>query len=491
SVFGSCWSEVSVTLEGESLSAVSCKDFINVLDIADIPPLAMSPMLMTMAENARRKGLARSKVTVECAASGVSAADLAHSSPSGSQSLPSQHHTELLSSLHSQSESRAEPSFPPGEASGATSELTLLSYVGVSSDLIAAKVHKDDGVSVSTSTDTGVVLSAVGIPPISSEAADTLASSAIYSPSPCVSLSIQCVDLPGIELHPDSAELINKIFQGVRRFAKKSLSYSMINYISTVLSSELTVVREAICFKTYKELHLSKFMCKLSCMYHYKYYPNFIRALGSVLVLSRSATDPRLVPLSGAMLLDFLSRLDCAIREVVLSIFNSEWDGLVGEILSELEGESLSTLSCKDFIRVLDVVGVPVVALPISQRYYASRNRRFATRKGEMSGSGSKSAVEVADSGSSTVPYTQSEMLPSSSSATTTSITATTVGKRVRSTRLGRGRVLIGKALAQRRGTSIAVSSSSVATGKVVAAESGGWRFSAQKSVAALDCASL
>ncbi|WP_141663841.1 hypothetical protein, partial [Candidatus Ichthyocystis sparus] len=109
SVFDSCWSEVSVSLEGESLSAVSCKDFIDVLNIAGIPPLAMSPMLIATAENARRKGLARSKVTVECAASGVSAADLAHSSPSGSQSLPSQHHTELLSSLHSQSESRAEP----------------------------------------------------------------------------------------------------------------------------------------------------------------------------------------------------------------------------------------------------------------------------------------------------------------------------------------------------------------------------------------------
>ncbi|WP_141663582.1 hypothetical protein, partial [Candidatus Ichthyocystis sparus] len=140
SVFDSCWSEVSVSLEGESLSAVSCKDFIDVLNIAGIPPLAMSPMLIATAENARRKGRERSKGTVECAASGVGTTDLTHSPPSGSQSLPSRTHTELLSSVHSQSESRAEPSFPSGEASGTTSELTLLSYVGVSSDLIAAKV---------------------------------------------------------------------------------------------------------------------------------------------------------------------------------------------------------------------------------------------------------------------------------------------------------------------------------------------------------------
>uniref|UniRef100_UPI001111AB2C hypothetical protein n=1 Tax=Candidatus Ichthyocystis hellenicum TaxID=1561003 RepID=UPI001111AB2C len=485
SVFGSCWSEVSVALEGESLSVVSCKDFINVLDVANIPPLAMSPMLIAVARNARRKGLARSKDTVECAALGVSATGLAHSSPSGSQSLSSQSHTELSSAMHSQSESRAEPSFPSGEVSGTTSELTLLSSVEVSSDLIAAKVHKDDG--VSTSTDTGVVLSAVGMPPIPSELADTLTSSAISSSSPCVSLSVQCVDLPGIELHPDSAELINKLFREVRRFAKNSFSHSMISYIPKISSSELTVVVEAICFKTYRELHLYKFMRKFSCMYHYRYYPDFIRTLDSILVLS-SSSDPRLVPLSGARLLDFLSRLDCAIREVVWSTFNSEWDGSVGGIISELEGESLSTLSCEDFIRVFGVVGVPAVSLTVSQRYYTTGNRRRAIRKGEMSGSGSsKSAVDVTGSGSSTVPHLQSETLTDYSSATTTPIT-TTVGEWV-STRLGRGRGLIRKDLAQRCGTSIAVSSSASATGKVLVDESGGGRFYAQKSAAVvLDC---
>ncbi|WP_139057497.1 hypothetical protein, partial [Candidatus Ichthyocystis hellenicum] len=486
SVFGSCWSEVSVTLEGESLSAVSCKDFIDALTIAGIPPVVMS---LASVAAARCKVRARSKVTVECAASGVSTTDLTHSLPSGSQSLPPQPHTEFLSSVHSQSESRAGPSLPSEEASYTSSELIVPFSVGdsgggSSSDLIAAKRHKDGGVYVPTGTDAVVIPSAVGVPPISSEA-NTLTSSAISSSSPCVSLSVQCVDLSGIELHPDSAELINKLFQGIRKSARKSFSSSMINYILTILSSELSPLEKAIWFKTYKELHLSKFMFKFACIYYYRYHIDFIRGLDDVRVLS-SSSDRRLVPLGGVGLLNFLSRLRCAIRGEVRSTFNSEWDEVADKVFSDsvLEGESLSTLSCKDFIRVLDVVGVPVVALPISQRYYTTRNRRFAIRKREMLGSGSRSAVE--GSGSSSVPHLQSETLPGSSSATTTSTTAAATGKKMGT----RGK---GKASARKRGTSaVAVSSSSaVSIGEVVAAESARGRFSAQKSAVALDCASL
>uniref|UniRef100_UPI0011467F89 hypothetical protein n=1 Tax=Candidatus Ichthyocystis sparus TaxID=1561004 RepID=UPI0011467F89 len=406
SVFASCWSEVSVTLEEESLSAVSCGDFVSVLNIAGIPPLSMSQMLMAEAKSARRKGRAKSRGTIECAASGVNATDLAYSSPSGTQSLPSQPCTELSSTMHSQSESRAEPSLPSGEASGTTYELTFLSSVGdsgveFSSDLIATKVHKDDGVSVSTSTDTGVVLSTVEVPPIPSEAAITLASSAISPSYHCASLSVQCVHLPGIKLHPDSAKLIGGIFCEIRKFARSSFSHSIFSYISTMFNSELPVIGKAIWFKTYKELHLSKFMCKFICVYHYRCHPNLIRALDSILVLS-SSSDSRLVPLSGVELLGFLSKLDCAIRKEVESIFDFEWNELADKVFSELEDRSLGDVGCGDFINVLDVVGVPVAAFSIYQRYVYPR---CLISKGKSLGSGgSECAVDVTESRSLLLP---------------------------------------------------------------------------------------
>ncbi|WP_092460631.1 hypothetical protein [Candidatus Ichthyocystis sparus] len=404
SIFDSCWSEVSVTLEEESLNTLSCKDFIKVLEVADIPPLALSAMLEATAyarSKFRTKGKNRaiSEGTGNCTASGTSVTDIAYSSPSSSQLLPSQSHTELLDHMHYQSESQLDTLLPLGEASGTPpSRLTPLSFVGDSgggsfSDQIVAKRYKDsDSVTVSTYAETEVVSSIVGILPISSES-NIITSAAISPPSSCVSLSVQCVDLLGVKLHPDSAELIYSIFREVRISARRSFSQSMINYISTIASSELSARGKVIWFKTYKELHLSRFMCKFICVYHYKYRPNFIRSLDSIRVLS-SSSDPMLVPLSGVGLLDFLSKLDCDIREEVRSIFNLEWDRVADKVFAELEDRSLGDVSCEDFINVLDIAGIPIVAFSAFQRKRTMGKRKISgnsskvTSDGTASGSG-------------------------------------------------------------------------------------------------------
>ncbi|WP_176696843.1 hypothetical protein, partial [Candidatus Ichthyocystis sparus] len=391
SIFNSHWSEVSVTLEEGSLNSVSCKDFIDVLEVANIPQLASSAVIELKL--ARGKSLAISKGTGKCSASGVSVTDLTHTPPSGSKLLPPQSHPESGSQLG--------PSLSLGDSSSAPSE------------------------------------------------------------------SVKCVDLLGVKLHPDSAELICSVFREVRSSARMSFSKSTIDYISTVIISELSDLEKAIWFKTYRNLHLFKFMCRLVCVYHCRRHANFIRALGSIRVLS-SSSDRELVALSGVGLLGFLSRLDCAIRGEIESIFNSEWDRATGKFFSELEDGSMSTVSCENFIRVLSIVGVPVVALSISQRYETIRKRRNReiSKMGKLGG-GSECAVEVTEPGSS-------------------SNTTATTGKKVST----RGK---GKASARKRGTSaVAVSSSSaVSIGEVVAAESASGRFSAQKSAVALDCASL
>ncbi|WP_141663780.1 hypothetical protein, partial [Candidatus Ichthyocystis sparus] len=152
------------------------------------------------------------------------------------------------------------------------------------------------------------------------------------------------------------------------------------------------MIGKAIWFKTYKEVHLYKFMCKFICMYHYRHHPNLIRALDSIRVLS-SSSDSEPVPLSGVELLDFLSKLDCAIRREVDYIFSLEWDKLADSVFAELEDGSLGDVSCEDFINVLDVVGVPVVAFSISQRY--GYLRPVVSKSRERLGSGNKCAIDT------------------------------------------------------------------------------------------------
>ncbi|WP_176695623.1 hypothetical protein, partial [Candidatus Ichthyocystis sparus] len=299
-IFSSSWDEVfdgiSSTLEEELLDAVSCEDFIAVLDIAGIPLIALYSASHLKARYSKTK--TNSKDVDKCKSSG-----------DGSSSAPTTEGTE-----------RTE-----------VTEGKCASSSGV-------PVH------VSTHSDTEIVCATVGD-----------VQSVIY------------VDLLGFKLHPDSHGLISKLFHDVCESARMSYSCSMDNYLLTAMSSELSTVGLAIWCRMYRELHLSSFIAKCLCIYHYKYRPDFVRALPNVRVLS-SSSDCKPVPLSGGILLGFLSNLDCAAFNVVENIFKSRWDEATSGVLSELEGGSLRGVCCEDVINVLDVAGVPVVALSDSKR---------------------------------------------------------------------------------------------------------------------------
>ncbi|WP_176696914.1 hypothetical protein, partial [Candidatus Ichthyocystis sparus] len=317
SVFNSCWSEVSVSLEKEALNAVSCKDLVDVLDTAGIPQLALSAMTATMARPERNKG------TAKCTTSETSVTGLTRPLPSDSQS-----------------ESQLGSSLPLMESPGTSSELILPS---------SSVVDADDG-----------------------------------------SSSNECVDLLGVKLHPDSAKLVLQLLRDVDKSFKHSFSCSIRGYILETLGSKLSVVEKAIWCKTYREQHLYRFMHRSICIYHSKHRPRFVRALDGVRVLS-SSSDCRLVQLIGGELLSFLSELDCAVHKTVEYIFDSLWDKITGTVFAELEDGSLSDVSCGDFIRVLDVAGIPAVAFSIAQ-VYNKKNAQVRAKRRVISESGTSEA---------------------------------------------------------------------------------------------------
>ncbi|WP_141663503.1 hypothetical protein, partial [Candidatus Ichthyocystis sparus] len=340
SVFNSCWSEVSVSLEEEALNAVSCKDLVDVLDTAGIPPLALSAMIATKARPERGKG------TDKCTTSETNVTGLTRPLPSCSQSLLLQSNPGLSPRALSQSESQLGSSLPLMEAPGTSSELILPSSV----------VDADDE-----------------------------------------SSSNKCVDLLGVKLHPDSAKLVLQLLHDVDKSFKNSFSRSIRGYISETLGSELSVVEKAIWCKTYREQHLYRFMHRSICIYHSRYRPGFVRALDDVRVLS-SSSDRRLVPLTGGELLSFLSELDCAVHKTVECIFDSLWNKVTDTVLAELEDGSLSDVSCEDFIRVLDVAGIPIAAFSI---YQVHNNKNVQVRVKKRAISESKKSESKTSKGSS------------------------------------------------------------------------------------------
>ncbi|WP_176696446.1 hypothetical protein, partial [Candidatus Ichthyocystis sparus] len=233
---------------------------------------------------------------------------------------------------------------------------------------------------VSTHAATGIVCATVGVP------------------------SIKYVDLLGVKLHLGSAELICRLFRDLRESARKSYSHSMYNHLSTAMNSELSTIGRAIWCRIYRELHLSSFMSRCLCIYHYKYRPDFIRALPDIRVLS-STSDCELVPLSGGVLLDFLSKLDCAAFNVVQSVFESQWDVVADRVFAKLEDGSLSGVSCEDVISVLDIAGIPASA-------FSAPQRQLKTGKRKVSGNGGS---EVASGGATLVSATTGLVSPSSS----------------------------------------------------------------------------
>ncbi|WP_092481299.1 hypothetical protein [Candidatus Ichthyocystis sparus] len=263
------------------------------------------------------------------------------------------------------------------------SELNLLPYVrdssaGSSSDPTATERTADsDSVSlpVSKCSKTNIIRAPVWMPPVLNEG-DDLRSVSIPS-------RIQCVDSMGVKLHSASAKLVHDLFCNIRGSSMKSLSRSIANYISIALSSELSGVGQAIWFRTYRELHLCSFMSRCFCVYHYRYRPAFIRAIADVGLLSRSPGGG-LVPLIGGGLVDFLSRLDCTVRQLIETMFRSKWDTEAAKACSGLECGSLSDVVCQDFIKVADIAGIPMAALSVYYKYM--RNRRYVVDESETSG---------------------------------------------------------------------------------------------------------
>uniref|UniRef100_UPI001584F9DD hypothetical protein n=1 Tax=Candidatus Ichthyocystis hellenicum TaxID=1561003 RepID=UPI001584F9DD len=224
----------------------------------------------------------------------------------------------------------------------------------------------------------------VGMPPVLD---DDLPSSTVSIPS-----YLQCTDSLGVNLHPDSAILVHGLFYSIRIFCTASFSRSVSRYISNMLVSELSAVERVICFKTYRELHLSAFISRCLCMYHSRYRPTFIRALANIRVLSGSS-DHGLTSLNGVNLVDFLSKLDCAIRDLVWSVFNSRWAVETGKACSELACGLLNDVSCKDLIRVLGVADVPVASFSVFRKYMMNKSKTSVssskiTAVGTDSGSG-------------------------------------------------------------------------------------------------------
>ncbi|WP_092415429.1 hypothetical protein [Candidatus Ichthyocystis sparus] len=202
---------------------------------------------------------------------------------------------------------------------------------------------------------------------------------------------VQCVDLLGVKLHPGSAGMVYKLFSDFRESAKRSYSNSILNYLLMIVDGELPLVERAIWCSTYRELHLYSFMSKCLSIYYYKCRPDFINSLPSIRVLSNSSSSGcELVPLSGGSLSGFLSKLDCAIRDDVSSMFNLEWGREVARVSSKLEDGLLSDVSCRDFVNVLNVAGIPVVALS----YYQLRTlgkRKMPENSDKVTGEGTTS----------------------------------------------------------------------------------------------------
>uniref|UniRef100_UPI00159EBF57 hypothetical protein n=1 Tax=Candidatus Ichthyocystis sparus TaxID=1561004 RepID=UPI00159EBF57 len=351
-VFNSNWFEVAdrvpSALEGESLDAVNCKDFTDVLDIAGIPSIASS-LIWNL-----KSGCAGSR-------SNVSAVSLMEPS--------------LMSYLKTR--------YSGTNTSGEYVDKSTTSGDGSSLGYIVEGGHAGSSsvsIPVYTHAETGIVCATVGVPPI------------------------QYADLLGVKLHLGSAELICRLFRDLRESARLSYSRSMYNYLSTAMNSELSTIGRAIWCKIYRELHLSSFMSRCLCIYHYKYRPDFIRTLPSIRVLS-STSDCELVPLNGGVLLDFLSKLDCAAFNVVQSVFESQWDVVAGKVFARLEDGSLSDVSCEDVISVLDTADIPASA-------FSALQRKIRTGKEKVSGN---SSGKVASGGATSVSATTGLVSPSSS----------------------------------------------------------------------------
>ncbi|WP_141663809.1 hypothetical protein [Candidatus Ichthyocystis sparus] len=447
SIFDSCLSEVSVPLREESLSAINCRDLVDVMSVAGISQVALSVMLLGFrVKKAKKRRIHKDDVPVPVPVL----------VPGGTRIVrapfwvPPLANPSELSLLSSDENSRGGPSSDPiaveGHADDAVSvphpsELSPLSSAensrgGPSSDPIAAEGHVDDGVAVavphpselsplSSTENCGGVPS----PDLISAEGDTPSSSAFSIPS-----YLECASSLGVELHPDSVPLIHSFFRRVHLYIVTSFLRSVRSYISTAIGSGLSVVGRFVWFETYRELNLYNFISRCLGSYHYNYRPDFVRDLSNIRVLSDSSDLG--LQLSGGGLVDFLSRLDYVVHNLINCVFNSQWDVEVDRACSGLEDGSLDNVSCEDLIYVLNTAGVPELALSVYQRRRKGVKRRREgikrSRKGIPGSSSKITSKGKASSGGATgvglqpqpelllqpqpelLPQPQPELLPSS-----------------------------------------------------------------------------
>ncbi|WP_092403586.1 MULTISPECIES: hypothetical protein [Candidatus Ichthyocystis] len=164
----------------------------------------------------------------------------------------------------------------------------------------------------------------------------------------------------GVTLSPDSVQIIANLFSKISEYARRFYDNMTSRQLPSRLSDELSLTGQAIWCDTYREMCKDVFVSMCICEYHAKHRSDLIHALPRMGVLSDSS-DHGVVPLTGDILLTFLSRLDCAVLSKVESIFSSCWN----EAHVSLEGEALNSVSCEDFTKVLDTAGIPEVALSV------------------------------------------------------------------------------------------------------------------------------
>ncbi|WP_141663658.1 hypothetical protein, partial [Candidatus Ichthyocystis sparus] len=169
-------------------------------------------------------------------------------------------------------------------------------------------------------------------------------------------------DLLGIMAPLEGAQIIDSLFLKVDVFARRIYEDTVANQLPPDISGKLTATGRAIWHGTYRVMCEASFVSMCLREYHSKHRPGFIRAIPRIRLLSSSSGSDA-VSLAGDGLLNFLSRLDCAVRTKVESIFNYAWSQVVDSTLSALEGGSLNSVVCKDFADVLDIAGVPAAAL--------------------------------------------------------------------------------------------------------------------------------
>ncbi|WP_141663879.1 hypothetical protein, partial [Candidatus Ichthyocystis sparus] len=126
----------------------------------------------------------------------------------------------------------------------------------------------------------------------------------------------------GVVLSPEIARKIEDLFCKMGVFARRTYKNMVAKQLPSGVSDKLTPTGRAIWYFTYRVMCEGSFVSRCIGEYHCKYRHNFIRSLSNIRVLSNSSGSD-VVPLTGNMLLDFLSRLDCAINDEVKSVFDS------------------------------------------------------------------------------------------------------------------------------------------------------------------------